>query len=206
MFEKSYFAELQDYIESGCKNDLTPEEQKYYNVLYAIIGVNRKYGRDRAVNLLMHEPFNCTRPRARGMYYEAINLFFADDNIENRAHRNMIFENLMKAAQAVLLSSKSSKDLEIYGNLQIQAWKVKQLDKEDQIKRQELKEKPIKVYTTDADLIGIPMIDRKELATQIDAIPDISERERTRLKRDAQAIDIDFEEMINDTQEKTQDY
>lgn len=203
MFEKSYFDRLQDYIESGCQNELTAEEQEYYNALYAVVGINRKYGKDRAIAFLMHKPFGCTRPRAREMYNEAVNLFFADDTIENRAHRNMIFENLMKAAQSVLLSAISSKDLEIYGNLQIQAWKVKQLDKEDPVKRKEMKEKEIKVYTLDSDKIGIPRIDRTELAAQIDSIENLSERDRTRIKADAGVIDVNFEEMLDDTQEKT---
>ena len=132
--------------------------------------------------------------------------FFLDDTIENRAHRNMIFEDLQKAAQAVLLSAKSPKDMEIYGNLKIQVWKVKRLDKEDPVKREQPKNKPIKVYTTDPNMIGIPSIDRNLLAQQIDSIPDISERDRERLKRDAGIIETTFEEMLDDTQEKTQDY
>ena len=55
-------------------------------------------------------------------------------------------------------------------------------------------------------MIGIPSIDRKLLAQQIDNIPDISERDRERLKRDAGIIETSFEEMLDDTQEKTQDY
>lgn len=206
MFDRSHFQRLQDYIESGCKYQLTEEEQEYYNALFAVVGVTRKYGKDRAISLLMHEPFNCSRPRAREMYYEAINLFYLDDTIEPAAHRNMIFDNLMKAAQTVLLSSKTSKDMEVYGNLMIQAWKVKQLDKPDKIKRQEIKEKDIKVYTLDSNLIGVPSIDRQELAAQIDSIPDLTDRQRRDLKRDAMAIDINFEEIIDDTQEKTEDY
>lgn len=141
MFEKSYYEQLQDYIESGCKYQLSEEEQDYYNALFAVVGITRKYGKDRAISMLIHEPFNCSRPRAREMYYEAVNLFYLDDTIEPAAHRNMIFDNLMKAAQTVLLSSSGPKDMEIYGNLLTQAWKVKQLDKPDKVKRQEIKEK-----------------------------------------------------------------
>lgn len=206
MFDKSYFERLQDYIQSGCKYQLSPEEQEYYNALFAMVGITRKYGKDRAISMLMHEPFNCSRPRAREMYYEAVNLFYLDDTIEPAAHRNMIFDSLMKAAQAVLLSSTSAKDMEVYGNLLTQAWKVKQLDKPDKVKRQEIKEKDIKIYTLDSNLIGVPSIDRNVLAKQIDSIPDITENDRSRLKRDAMAVDINFEEILDDTQEKTESY
>jgi len=205
MFEKSYFDELQDYIASGCTIELTDEELSYYNALYAMIGIQRKYGKDNAIAFLMHEPFNTKHQRAREMYDEAINLFFANDTIENNAHRNMIFDSLKKAAQVVLSTAKAAKDMEIYGNLLVQAVKVKQLDKADPQKREEIKEKPIKVYQLDTAAVGIPSINRNLLAEQIDNIADIPERERVRLKRDAQVIDVDFIEMLNDQEDKTKD-
>ena len=96
MFDKSYFETLQDYLASGCTMELTDEELDYYNVLYALVGINRKYGKDNAVAFLMHEPFNVERMRARQMYSEAINLFYLCDTIENDAHRNMMYDNLMR--------------------------------------------------------------------------------------------------------------
>ena len=43
MFETSYFDRLQDYLASGCTEELTDDELDYYNALYAMIGINRKY-------------------------------------------------------------------------------------------------------------------------------------------------------------------
>ena len=54
MFEKSYYEQLQDYIESGCKYQLSEEEQDYYNALFAVVGITRKYGKDRAISMLSH--------------------------------------------------------------------------------------------------------------------------------------------------------
>ncbi len=205
MFETSFFDELQDYIASGCTIDLTDEEMQYYNALYAMVGIQRKYGKDNAIAFLMHEPFNLKRQRAREMYDEAINLFFANDSIENNAYRNMMYENLQKAAQVVLKTAKSSKDMEVYGNLLTQAAKIKQLDKPDPQKRQEIKDKPIKIYSLNPEAVGIPLINRQQLAAQIDGIEDIPERERVRIKRDAQVMDVDFIEMLDDQENKTKD-
>ena len=55
MFEKSYYEQLQDYIESGCKYQLSEAEQEYYNALFAVVGITRKYGKDRAISMLMHD-------------------------------------------------------------------------------------------------------------------------------------------------------
>lgn len=202
MFDKSHFDTLQDYIASGCTMELTDEELDYYNALYALVGINRKYGKDNAISFLVHEPFNVERMRARKMYNEAINLFYLNDSIENNAHRNMMYDNLMKAAQVVLQNAVSSKDMEVYGNLNIQAAKIKQLDKPDPVKPKELDNKPIKVYDLDSSLVGLPYANRQLLAAQIDAI-DLPAKEKTRLKRDANVVDIDFEDMLNDQEEKT---
>lgn len=204
MFDKSYFDTLQDYIASGCTMELTDDELSYYNALYALVGINRKYGRDNAIAFLMHEPFNVERMRATRMYSEAINLFYLNDTIENDAHRNMMYNNLMKAAQVVLQNAVNSKDMEVYGNLNIQAAKIKQLDKPDPVKPKEIDDKPIKVYDLDPTSVGLDVANRQILAAQIDSV-DLPNREKIRLKRDANIVDIDFEEMLNDQEEKTKD-
>lgn len=205
MFETSYFDRFQDYLASGCTMELTDDEMDYYNALYALIGIQRKYGKDNAISFLMHDPFQVKRAKAREMYNEAINLFFADDSVENNAHRNMMYDNLQKAAQVVLMNAHSSKDMEVYGNLMVQAAKIKQLDKPDPQKRKEVNEKPIKIYMLDTQAVGIPQVNRQLLAEQIDSIPDIPEREKVRLKRDAQVIDVDIIEMLDDQETKTKD-
>ncbi|RHA57638.1 hypothetical protein DW932_18165 [Bacteroides intestinalis] len=204
MFDKSYFDTLQDYIASGCTMELTADELDYYNALYALVGINRKYGKDNAVAFLMHEPFNVERMRARKMYSEAINLFYLNDTIESNAHRNLMYDNLMKAAQVVLQNAVSSKDMEVYGNLNVQAAKIKQLDKPDPVKPKEIDEKPIKIYDLNPEAVGLDAANRQILAAQIDSV-DLPEREKVRLKRDANIVDIDFEEMLNDQEEKTKD-
>ena len=202
MFDKSYFDTLQDYIASGCTMELTADELDYYNALYALVGINRKYGKDNAIAFLMHEPFNVERMRARKMYSEAINLFYLNDTIENNAHRNLMYDNLMKAAQVVLQNAVSSKDMEVYGNLNIQAAKIKQLDKPDPVKPKEIDDKPIKIYDLNPEAVGLSSANRQVLAAQIDSV-DLPQTEKIRLKRDANIVDIDFEEMLNDQEERT---
>lgn len=201
MFNRSCFDVLQDYIASGCNMQLTEEEQQYYNALYTLVGINRKYGKDNAIAFLTHAPFNVERTKARRMYAEAINLFYIGDRIENDAHRNMLFDNMMKAAAVVLENATSSKDMEVYGNLTIQAAKIKQLDKPDPVKPKEMDEKPIKVYDLDPGAVGLPSVNRKLLAQQIDDILGLNVKDKNRLKRDAGVLDVDIEEVLDGQQE-----
>lgn len=206
MFETSHYDTLQDYLASGCTMELTDEELEYYNALYALVGIHRKYGKENAIAFLMHPPFNVDRGRARRMYAEALNLFYLNDTVENDAYRSIIFDNLQKAALAVLQNATCAKDLEVYGNLQVQAAKVKQLDKPDPVKTKLPDDKPIKWYDLSPESVGLPSANRTNLARQIDQIEDLTENDKVRLRRDANVEDINFEEMLDDTQEKTKDY
>lgn len=203
MFDHSYFDTLQDYIQSGCTIPLTDDELEYYNVLYTLVGINRKYGKDNAIAFLMHEPFHVDRSRAAQMFSEAMNLFYLNDTIENDAYRNMLFDELNKAALVVLQNAETSKDMEVYGNLKTQAAKIKQLDKPDPIKPKEISDKPIKVYDLDPRAVGLPSANRNILAAQIDGLTDVSLREKTRLKRDAGIEEVNIIEMLDDTEDKT---
>ena len=94
--------------------------------------------------------------------------------------------------------------MEVYGNLLTQAARIKQLDKPDPVKPKEITEKPIKVYDLDPSAVGLPSVSRHILARQIDSMA-IPEREKDRLRRDANIIDVDIVEMLDDTEEKTKD-
>ena len=204
MFEKSHYETLQDYLASGCTLELTEEELEYYNLLYALVGIHRKYGKDNAIAFLMHKPFCIDRGRAWRMYAEALNLFYLNDTVENDAYRNILFDNLQKAALAVLQNATSAKDMEVYGNLLVQAAKVKQLDKPDPVKPVQPQPKQLIVYDLDSAAVGLTAANRNELGRQIDSM-DLPEREKVRLKRDANVIDVDIEEMLDDQEEKTKD-
>lgn len=205
MFDKSYFHELQDYLQSSERDNLEGDKLEYYNALYTMVAMSRKYGRNKTIVTFMHAPFDCTRRTARRMYDEAVNLFFEDDTISNKAHRNQMYQELRAAATVVLRNSKTPKDMEVYGRLMEQAAKVKGLDKPDEKVRDVPPAKPITIYSVDPKMIGMRSEDRKMLAAQIDSIPDISMSEKARLQEEAMVKEINFTRLLDDTEEKTQD-
>jgi len=203
-FDNSYYDRLQDYIQSGCETELNQDELDYYNALYAMLGIYRKYGRQNAINVMINPPFSTTRRVANRMMDETINLFYLNDKIEKEAYRNMIFNNLDNAAKVVLRTAKSVESMEIYGKLMMQAYKVKGLDQPDEKKEVVQDEKEIKIYSLNPQAVGIPSINRDEIAGIIDNLK-VSEKDRTRIKQDANIEDVDFEEVIDDTKDKTKD-
>jgi hypothetical protein len=202
-YDKSRFLFLQDYIEDGCKTELSPDDQDYLNVLHILNSMSRKFGKDKAIKFVTMPPFEIAPARARSMFDEAINLFFSTDNIERQAHRNKMFDDVEKAAQLALSTAKNHKDLEVYGKLKELAYKVKGLHLPDPVKVPEgLYQRNIKIYSLNPETIGIDPIDRNELAALIDGIDEISTKDKKRLKRDASIETINFIEMYGDQEEE----
>lgn len=196
IFDKSRFIFLQDHIQDGSKKPLNDEDEKYLNMLFIINNLRRKYGRDNAIAFVTKLEEKISRQRANEMYQESINLFYANDSIERDAHRNMMYDDLLKAANVVLATATNSKDMEVYGDLMTKAAKIKGLDQPDPVKvPTELYQRNIKIYSLNPKSINIEPVNRQALADKIDSLDELKERDKKRLKQDAQIIEIDFIEM-----------
>jgi hypothetical protein len=166
--------------------------------------MRRKYGKENALAFIQRTPYNIQYRRARLMYDEAINLFYADDTIERQAYRNMLFEELMSASKVVLMTAETSKDMEVYGDLVAKAYKIKGLDQQEIPKiPEEMFKKNIKVYTLNPGHIKMEKVDRNTLAERIDNM-EIKEKEKDRIRQEAGVTDIDFMMLYDDQEEKTE--
>lgn len=200
-FRASHLERLQDYLQEKCASELTPEEQQYYDALVMTVGVYRKYGRQQAVHFLMADPFRCSRAVAVRMTDDAVNLFYLDDGIERQAWRNLMFEEMRNAALAILRQQTiSADDLEVYGRLMDRAYKFKQLDKPDPenpaVQAAGMQE--IKVYSLSGRQLGLPEVNRNELAQLIDRL-DQPDAVKERLRVDAGLKEADLDQLIDDT-------
>jgi len=199
---KAYFELLQDYIQSGSKESLSDDEQRYLDVLYLLNSLRRKYGKENAIAFIQRPPNNIPYRKARLMYDESQNLFYGDDGIENQSHRNSMFEGLMAAANLILRTSKNSKDIEVYGDLITKAYKIKGLDNPEPARIPEgLYKKPIKVYSLNPGAISLPMVDRNALAERIDNL-EISDLEKNRVRQEAGVDKVDFLDLYDEQETK----
>ena len=201
-FKKSYFDNLQDYIQAGSKEDLTGEEEKYLEMLYLINSMRRKYGKENAISFIQRPPFNIPYRRSREMYDESINLFYGDDGVEKQAHRNSMYEEMMSAAKLVLATAKSSRDMEVYADIVSRAYKIKGLDVPEPPKVPEgLYKKPIKVYSLNPAAISLQLENRHEIAAMIDKL-EIEENEKVRIKQESGVTKINFLELYDEQESK----
>ncbi|MEQ8548732.1 MAG: hypothetical protein RIC03_12520 [Cyclobacteriaceae bacterium] len=203
MEDKKLIDRLEDYITSGSITKMNVEEAIYIEALTLFNSMSRKYGRRNTIAFFTQEPFNLKYARAREMYDEAINLFYVDRNIEKKALRNQKAEQLEEAARIVFENAESAKDWEVYGDLIMKAAKLQELDKLDPEKLPaELYTPPIRVLSLDTTTIGLPAIDRKALAKEIEDL-DIPERDKMRISQDAMMASFNLLEKLNELEEES---
>ncbi|NQD71983.1 hypothetical protein HP439_14750 [Sphingobacterium shayense] len=188
---KKVLESLNDYLQSGATMDISVEEQLYIDTLIFMRDMDNQYGRRATVDFFVKN-YKLKHQRASEMYDEAVNLFYGNRNINKKALRHKYAERLENAANVVAANAESSRDWEVYGNLMKQAATMQELDKPDIEKLpKEIYLPTTKVYTLDPNLVGLPSINRNELAAEIDAL-DQPESVKSSLRQDAMIDQIDI--------------
>lgn len=201
---KGTLEKLQDYIQGGSINKLSAEEAIYIEALTLFNSMSRKYGRRNTIIFFTRPPFNLKYARAAEMYDEAINLFYTDRNVEKKALRNLLADQLGEAAIIVRDNALEAKDWKIYGELIMQQAKLQELDRPDVEKLpKEAYMKPVRVLSMDPEFIGLGKIDRQLIANQIEQL-EIPERDKTRLRGDAAIEQLNLAERLNELEEESQ--
>ncbi|MEN5085699.1 hypothetical protein ABE426_04415 [Sphingobacterium faecium] len=176
---------LNDYIQDGKSiKDISVEEQLYIDSLIFIRDMDSIYGRRATVDFFVKH-FKLKHQRASEMYDEAVNLFYGDRNINKKALRHKFADRLEMAANVVMSNAETSKDWEVFGNLTKQASVLLELDKPDVNKLpKELYMPSVRVFSLNTELVGLPNINRNELAAEIDSL-DQPESVKSSLRQDA---------------------
>lgn len=191
--EDQKYDALLAFMETGASGDLPQEMVEYLGVLELIRGLHMRFSsRDSIVNLLQQPPYLLSRHLSLKYYSDAINFFYLDNQIKKQAWRNVYAEQLDRAAELILKTAKTSKDLDIFKNIKLAAATMRQLDtpEQDDIPEDFFK-KPIKLYVLDPELVGRKRPNRNLLAKHIDSL-DIPETDKERLKGDAMITDVEF--------------
>lgn len=188
---KEILERLNDYIQSGGKLDVTVEEQIYIDTLIFMRDMDSIYGRRATIAFFVNN-YKLKHQRAGEMYDEAVNLFYGNRTINKKALRHKFADRLEMAANVVAQNADNARDWEVYGNLTKQAAALLELDKPDVEKLpKEMYMPTTKVYTLDAEIAGLPAINRNELAAEIDDL-DQPESVKVSLRQDALIDQLDI--------------
>ena len=146
-------------------------------------GGNRIVTKSGIIKILKSDAYGLSDWMARRVYTDALNFFYAADDVRPKAWANFYAERFDKLAN---LAASMGKLKEAKSNL-VEAAKLRGCYDEQsaEIPQELLDAAPVVLYTSDPESMGAPKADRKELEAFIDSIPDIPEISRRRIKEDA---------------------
>lgn len=190
---------VMSYIRTGSTKALPADVVAYIDMLEIVRSMYDKYETKKdIINLLMSPTYDLSRYKANQVYWESLNLFYADNKVKVEAWEAICAKRaddlfqLAIAADDIETARKCLKDMAQYRGVG--------KERPPEIP-EEMYSRPIVVYTTDSDQLGVPKADRRELAAFIDSLPDITEKQRNKAKREALVESLKFAEDISEYEE-----
>lgn len=191
-FEAVDSHQIERILSTGDLDSLTPAERDYFELMEAVRGLNARMmlpGGNRIVTkagiikILKSDVYGLSDWMARRVYADALNFFYAVDDVRPRAWANLYAERLDKLGNLAASMGKLKEAKSYF----VEAAKLRGCYEEQgaEIPQELLDAAPVVVYTSDAESMGAQKADRKELEAFIDSIPDIPEISRRRVKEDA---------------------
>jgi len=181
-----------DYIENGKPETAPTEIVRYLDLLEKSRAMHLridKFGSKEMVVKHLVKVEGLSPFLASQIYNDALEYFYADTQVSKSAWRNIIAEKLAKVANMAMITAKTVQDWKYVANILMEEFKARQLDQPDvEDLPSALFEKPFKLYTQSAEALGLPAINRMELARFIDELPELTEKEKEVLKREASIL------------------
>jgi hypothetical protein len=192
---------LQDYIKKGKTDQLPDEIVIYMELLEMVRSMYSKYEtKVFIIKTLLSAPYNLSRYRAHNLFADALNFFYTDNKVKQKAWESIYAQHLDNLAYYAL----ELDDIEGARRCFMDAAKMRGAGKPDKEEiPAEFFNRPVVIYTMDAEKAGLPTTERKSLAAFIDNIPEITERERVRLKKDAGVQEFELFEDYQDAETTT---
>ena len=196
------FEHIQQFLEKGSSEYLEADEQLYIQFLQMVYSFQVRFG-DRKTVKLLARGFNFNYDRAKEVLAEAVELFNAGRRNTKQALRYQIAESYDTLYHAILATAKTPQDLAMAAGILDKKAKLLRLDEPDpdEVKAEQYPRKFI-VSSLTPEAIGLPAVNRDELAAQIDALG-LTDSETERLKREAGVMDFDIVKALDnaDTEE-----
>ena len=181
---------IYDYIENGNPSNVDPAIVSYLDMIEKIRGMYLrfdKWGSKDAIIKHLVKVDGLSRYFANRAYNDTLEYFYCDNTISKEAWRNIYAEKMERNINLATMVVKDVSDIAKVNRMIKEAAELRQLDKEETEELpSELFSRPWKLYSMDHDLLeGAAKINRHELSKQIDSLPELSEKEREVIKREA---------------------
>ncbi|MGJ8760383.1 MAG: hypothetical protein ACSHXA_07535 [Polaribacter sp.] len=181
--------DIYDFVDNGDPDD-TPEGIALYFVLMdKVRSLDQRaadYGTKESILKHLIKAEGLTRHIAEKVYYDGLEYYYASAQLTKQAQRNVYAAKIDRQIAIIEPFVSDAKDAKILVDMIKTAASIRQLDKEEQeiIPEEWMKEQFV-MYTTNALEAGLEPINRIALGKQIDAYPEITTKEISQLRREA---------------------
>lgn len=183
--------DIYDFMETGNPKNAPAHIVAYLDLLDMVRGMFLridKFGSREAIikHLMVSSQYKLSRYKAAQVCDEAQEYFYRDSKISKDAWRNIYAEKIDKMINFATLVAKDVNDAQKIVKMNVDAAilrGVNEPDKEELPK--ELFQPPFVVYTWDAEAIDMAKPDRSKISKQIDAYPELTEKEKDRIKQES---------------------
>lgn len=181
--------QIYEYIDTGDVQSAPESVVSYLKAMEMVYTMQLridKYGSKDAIIKHLRKQFGLSQYRANKLYNTSLEYFYADSDISKQAWRNLIAEKVEKTINLAIELVKDASDAQKVVKMLKDLYEIRELDKDDPlVLPDEMFSKPFKLYTTNAEALGIPVANRTSVAEWIDELEDISETEKDLIKREA---------------------
>lgn len=189
-------ADIYDFVDNGDPND-TPEAIAVYLVLMEIVRAldlrAADYGTKESILKHLTKVEGLTRHIAEKVYYDGLEYYYSSARLSKKAQRNLDADKIDRLIAIITPFVNEAKDAKIVADMIEKAHKIRQADKDDVafIPEQWFKETFI-LYTTDMLEAGLEPINDQLLMDQIDKYPEITNKEKAQIKKEAGLLTLEI--------------
>lgn len=185
---------IYDFIENGDPENADSGVVDYLELMDKVRGMYLRFdrwGSKEAILKHLMKVEKLSRYLASKLYNDTLEYFYCDNEISKDAWRNILADKMEKTINMAIMMIQDTSDADRVTKMIQRLAYLRRLDKDDPEELpEEWFQKPWKLYAMDAKFLGLPEVNRQELAKQIDTLPELSEKERELIKREAAVLPI----------------
>jgi len=185
---------IYDFMERGSVNNAPQHIVDYLELLDKtrgmIMRIDQFGSKDLVVKHLMVAE-KLSKYKAGLVYDEAIEYFYSSQKVSKAAWKNIYAQKMEMMINFATLQARTVDDVRKVIQMYKDVGEMREVHVEDKSDlAAELFQAPVVVYSINPEDLGLPKANRQKLAEIIDKLPELTEKERNRIKEEAQVLPI----------------
>lgn len=183
--------DIYDFMETGNPKNAPEHILDYLELLDLVRGmflrIDQFGSKESIIKHLMTAPkYKLSRYKAAQVCDEAQEYFYRDSKISKDAWRNIYAEKMEKMINFAMLRVNDVNDAQKVIKMLLDASVLRGVNEPDKEELPaEVFQAPFVVYTWDTEALDMPKVNRQKLAEMIDNYPELTEKEKIRIKQES---------------------